>query len=249
MDLSKLLDATAVLSSFGYAALFGIVFAESGLFFGFFLPGDSLLFTAGLLASKGLFDIWLVFWGCALFAFLGDQVGYWCGELFGTGFFNKPGSWFRDPGHIRRAHDFYQKHGKKTIVFARFVPAVRTFAPIVAGAARMDYSTFVLYNAIGGVGWVGLFTALGYFLGSLIPNSIEYVSLAIIAIIAISFLPIIYEILKEDPKAPAKALKAAEKLAERLFGKANGKLGTEKNEMFSSTKAAEGKGDSPSHQK
>src|SRR3989338_7259817 len=134
---------TQTLLSFGYFALFGIVFAESGLFFGFFLPGASLLFTAGVLASQGIFDIYIALIGTAFFAIAGDQVGYWMGKKYGKRFFNKEGRFFRNPKHITEAEKFYEKHGKKAIVFARFIPAIRTFAPIVAGIGNMEYKTFV----------------------------------------------------------------------------------------------------------
>lgn len=179
-----------LLLAFGYFALFGMVFAESGLFFGFFLPGDSLLFTAGLLASKGIFQIEWVLVGVAVCAILGDQVGYWTGSKFGKRFFNKPKSLFRDPGHIKQAEEFYAKHGKKTIVLARFVPAVRTFAPIVAGAVHMDYKAFILYNVLGGVLWTLVFVLAGFFLGSVIPNSGELMTGIILAIIVLSLVPL-----------------------------------------------------------
>jgi len=190
-----------ILQSFGYPALFAIVFAESGLFFGFFLPGDSLLFAAGLLASQGIFDFWIVLIGVAVFAILGDQVGYWMGKYYGRGFFNKPGSLFKDPNHIAQAEEFYQKHGKKTMVLARFVPAVRTFAPIVAGIGKMDYPTFVKYNVLGGILWTVLFVGLGYGLGSAIPNAGEYLTVLILAIVVLSFIPIGFEFLKSRKNA------------------------------------------------
>ncbi|HZX19944.1 MAG TPA: VTT domain-containing protein [archaeon] len=194
-DLIALIEG--VLFGFGYFALFAIVFAESGLFFGFFLPGDSLLFTAGVLASKGFFDLNLVLIGVAFFAIAGDQVGYWTGSKFGKSFFNKPGSFFRNPKHIEEAQDFYEKHGKKTIVLARFVPVIRTFAPIVAGIGKMNYKEFLFYNIAGGILWTFIFVLAGYFLGSTIPNSGEAITLVILAIIVISFIPIIYELLKK----------------------------------------------------
>jgi membrane-associated protein len=191
----------AVLVSFGYFALFGMVFAESGLFFGFFLPGDSLLFTAGLLASKGIFQIEWVLIGTAICAILGDQVGYWTGSKFGKRFFNKPKSLFRDPQHIKKAEEFYAKHGKKTIVLARFVPAVRTFAPIVAGTAHMDYKTFITYNILGGLLWTLVFVLAGYFLGSLLPNSGEILTGIVLLIILVSLVPLGIEYFRKQKKA------------------------------------------------
>ena len=181
------------LVQFGYVALFLIVFAESGLFFGFFFPGDSLLFTAGILASRGIFDIYFVLLGVTFFAIIGDQVGYWTGKRFGRKLFNKPGNLFFDPKHIQRAEEFYKKHGKKMIILARFVPAVRTFAPIVAGIGAMDYKTFLVYNVIGGVLWTLLFVGAGYLLGNALPNAGEYLTLVILAIILVSLVPVVIE--------------------------------------------------------
>ena len=161
LDLSESIQG--LLLGSGYLALFAIVFAESGLFFGFFLPGDSLLFTAGILAATGFFDLKIVLLGVAICAIAGDQVGYWTGANFGKKLFNKPGSFFFDPKHIEEAQGFYEKHGKKTIVLARFVPAIRTFAPIVAGIGGMDYKTFVTYNIAGGILWTLIFVLGGYF--------------------------------------------------------------------------------------
>ncbi|MFH0954670.1 MAG: VTT domain-containing protein [Candidatus Micrarchaeota archaeon] len=200
LDLNAII--TGLLQSFGYSALFAIVFAESGLFFGFFLPGDSLLFTAGLLASQGIFNLAIVLIGVALSAILGDQAGYWMGRKYGRGFFNKPGSLFRDPKHIVQAEEFYQKHGKKTIVLARFVPAVRTFAPIVAGIGEMEYKTFITYNIAGGILWTVLFVGLGFGLGKIIPNAGDYLTLLILAIIVLSFIPIGLEYMKSREKTP-----------------------------------------------
>ncbi|MBI4210483.1 MAG: VTT domain-containing protein [Candidatus Diapherotrites archaeon] len=185
-----------LLLGFGYTALFAIVFAESGLFFGFFLPGDSLLFTAGLMASQGLFDVKIVLVGVAVSAILGDQVGYWMGSKFGRGFFNRPDSIFFNPRHIEDAEAFYARHGKKTIVLARFVPAVRTFAPIVAGMAHMDYRTFVSYNVLGGVLWSVVFVLAGYFLGRAFPESGNLIAYIVIAIVLVTTVPIVMEFLK-----------------------------------------------------
>jgi membrane-associated protein len=182
-----------ILQTFGMLALFGFVFAESGLFFGFFLPGDSLLFTAGILASKGFFDFWLILFGTMLCAFIGDQVGYWTGNSFGPAFFSKDGSFFRNPHYIRKARKFYDRHGKKAIVLARFVPVVRTFAPILAGTARMDYRTFTLYNAVGGVIWSCAFITTGFLLGNVLPSSGEALTVVVLAIMFISLLPVFCE--------------------------------------------------------
>lgn len=190
----------SLLLSFGYVLLFGFVFAESGLFFGFFLPGDSLLFTAGIFAQKGIFDIAIILPGVIICAILGDQVGYWMGSKFGRRFFSKPGDWFRDPEHITSAEEFYKKHGKKTIVLARFVPAVRTFAPIVAGIAKMEYGSFLVYNVLGGILWSVIFIGGGYLIGSILPNAGETITLVVIAIVVISTIPVCIELLKRKNK-------------------------------------------------
>ncbi len=193
-----------LIASFGYAALFGIVFAESGLFFGFFFPGDSLLFTTGLLVSKGILDLNIVLVGIAVSAILGDQVGYWMGTKFGRGFFSRPGSFIFNPEHVERAEQFYRKHGKKTIVLARFIPAVRTFAPIVAGIAKMDYRTFVSYNVLGGIFWTLTMVLSGFFLGRTIPDAGKYIDLIIVGIIVLSILPIAWEFAKSKMGKQAK---------------------------------------------
>ncbi|VVB99415.1 SNARE associated Golgi protein [uncultured archaeon] len=181
--------------TFGYVAIFSFVFAESGLFFGFFLPGDSLLFTAGILAQRGILDLNILLVGAAVCAIAGDQVGYWMGTKYGRGFFAKPGDFFRDPKNISRAEEFYAKHGRKTIVLARFVPVVRTFAPIVAGIGSMDYKTFLGYNIMGGLLWTLAMVLGGYFLGG-IPFIAKNLELIVLVIIFVSLLPVIYELAK-----------------------------------------------------
>ena len=199
-------DLFEILQSFGTHAMwiiFLIVFAESGLFFGFFLPGDSLLFTAGVLASQGFMNIYLLSIGSFIAAVSGDSVGYWFGHTYGRRFFNNPESWVRTPDHITKAEQFYKKHGKKTIILARFVPAVRTFAPIVAGIGNMDYKTFLSYNIIGGLLWGVGMTIAGYFLGSLIPaDKVDKYLLPIIAVIVVvSIIPAIHHIWEEKKAA------------------------------------------------
>ncbi len=181
---------------FGYFALFAIVFAESGLFFGFFLPGDSLLFVAGLLAAQGYFNVFAV-WGIIFAgAVLGDQAGYYMGNRWGRSFFARPDSWLFNPQRITQAEAFYQKHGNKTIVLARFVPAVRTFTPIVAGIVRMNYANFLKYNIAGGFAWTTLFVAAGFFLGQTFPQAEQYLFWIVLGIIALSVIPIVMEYLK-----------------------------------------------------
>ena len=190
------IDIVLLVESVGYIGLFAIIFAESGLFFGFFLPGDTLLFTAGLLASQGFFNIYILLTLFALAAIIGDSVGYWFGKKVGPKIFNKEDSFFFQKKHIERTHNFYEKYGTKTIVLARFVPIVRTFAPILAGVGEMKYKTFLKYNIIGALLWGVGIIYIGYFLGSRVPNIENYLFYIIVAILIISFLPIIFEFVK-----------------------------------------------------
>ncbi len=191
------IDLENLIRTIGYFGVFGIVFAESGLLIGFFLPGDSLLFTAGFLASVGVFNIVILSIGTFIAAVIGDNVGYVFGKRVGPKIFNKEDSFWFHKRHLEKAEKFYEKHGGKTIILARFLPVVRTFAPIVAGAARMNYSTFFFYNLVGGFLWgVGL-TVLGYVAGRSIPNVDRYL-LPILAVIIIpSLLPTSLHLIRE----------------------------------------------------
>jgi membrane-associated protein len=185
-----LLDPRELIVAFGTVGLFIIVFAESGLLLGFFLPGDSLLFTAGLFASQGTLSLPLILVGCFLAAVAGDQVGYHFGKRVGPALFRRADSrWFRQE-HVHRAQHFFEKHGAKTIVLARFVPIVRTFAPILAGVGTMPYRTFVTFNVLGGLLWAVGVTMLGYLLGALIPDIDTYLLPIIALIVLLSVIPI-----------------------------------------------------------
>lgn len=195
-------DLLEILRSLGPLATIvtiAIVFAESGLFFGFFLPGDSLLFTAGVLASQGFMNIYILTIGCFIAAVLGDSVGYWFGHHYGRKLFTRTDSFFFNKDHLVKAEKFYEKHGKKTIILARFVPAVRTFAPIVAGMANMHYDTFISYNVVGGFLWAVGMTLGGYFLGSLIPaDKVDHYLLPIVGtIIVLSLIPAVWHVVQE----------------------------------------------------
>jgi len=191
------LDVTAIIQATGLFGVFAIVFAESGLFFGFFLPGDSLLFTAGFLASRGIFPIAFLMIGCVVAAIAGDSVGYAFGNRVGKRIFTREDSFFFRKKHLARAKDFYDTYGAKTIVISRFVPVVRSFAPIVAGAVDMEYRTFLFYNVIGGGLWALGLTALGYGLGSLIANVDRYLLPFIGVIIFLSCVPPVIHVLME----------------------------------------------------
>ncbi|BCL37085.1 DedA family protein [Nostoc sp. MS1] len=192
-------DLPHLIKSLGYFGVWGIIFAESGLLIGFFLPGDSLLFTAGFVASQHLLNIWILIIGAFVCAVLGDNVGYTTGHKFGRRLFQKEDSWLFHKKHIVKTQQFYQQHGKKTIVLARFVPIVRTFAPIVAGLGSMQYRTFMFYNLIGGLVWTFGITLLGFFLGkSLPPEQVDKYLLPIIGlIIVVSLLPSVFHIIQE----------------------------------------------------
>jgi membrane-associated protein len=179
----------------GYALLVGVVFAETGLLVGFFLPGDSLLFTVGVVAGAGRLNIVLINVLLMAAAVIGDGVGYWLGKRTGPAIFARPDSRLFKQEHLHRTQRFYQKHGGKTIIYARFVPIVRTFAPFVAGVAGMGYLRFLAFNVFGGIGWVFLLTMLGYKLGS-VPFVRSHFEKVILGIIFVSVLPIVFEMLK-----------------------------------------------------
>ncbi len=188
--LALLLKPELLIKTLGLIGVFGVLFAESGLFFGFFLPGDSLLFTAGVLASQGLINYPLLLLITFLAATLGDNVGYWFGQKVGVKLFEREDSRFFKKHHLLDAQKFYDKHGSKTIVLARFVPFVRTFAPIVAGAAKMPYSTFLLFNILGGLLWAVGIATLGFFLGN-VPLVKHNYEIVIFLIVFGSLLPVL----------------------------------------------------------
>lgn len=175
-----------------------IVFAESGLLFGFFLPGDTLLFTAGFLASQGLFPLAAVLAVIFSAAVIGDNVGYFIGQKGGPKLFTKKDGLIFRHDYIEKAEAFYEKHGGKTIILARFTPIIRTFAPVVAGIGRMDRKLFITYNLIGGFLWTFSLVLLGYFAGGLIkPEVLEkYIVLAVAGVIVLSFGPVVYHLAK-----------------------------------------------------
>jgi membrane-associated protein len=195
------LDPRTLLTSFGYIGLFVIIFAESGLFFGFFLPGDSLLLTAGLFASEGqLFNVWMLLPLVFIAAVLGDNVGYWFGRKAGPPLFTRPASMLFKPKNLLAARAFYDKHGGKTMILARFMPFIRTFAPIVAGAVEMPYNGFLFYNAIGGLLWGVGVTLAGFALGKAFPPEIldKYFLLIVVVVIALSVLPTAWHLWREN---------------------------------------------------
>lgn len=188
--IELLLNPELLIKTLGLIGVFAVLFAESGLFFGFFLPGDSLLFTAGVLASQGLINYPILLVITFLAAVLGDNVGYWFGEKVGVKLFKREDSRFFKKHHLLDAQKFYTKHGSKTIVLARFVPFVRTFAPIVAGVAKMPYRTFLLFNILGGLLWAVGIASLGFFLGN-VPFVKHNYEIVIFLIVFGSLLPVV----------------------------------------------------------
>jgi membrane-associated protein len=193
--------------SMTYLILFLIVFAETGLVMFPFLPGDSLLFAAGTLSALGSFHLPTLLITLGVAAILGDSVNYWIGSLVGQKIVDNPKITFINQEHIDKTEAFYKKHGGKAIILARFVPIIRTFAPFVAGVGKMHYQTFFMYNVIGGIIWVGLFTLAGYFFGN-IPFVRDHFELVIFGIIGVSVVPIIIEYIKNKnvPSTPQKTL-------------------------------------------
>jgi membrane-associated protein len=185
----------------GYVVLVLVVFAETGLAMGFFLPGDSLLVVAGIFAARGDLNVFVLLITLFIAAVVGDAVGFWTGQKLGPRLFRREKSLVFRPGHLEKARAFYEKYGGKTIIIARFVPIIRTFAPIVAGAANMEYRKFVLFNIVGGFAWVFSMILSGYFLGSLLRdrfgvNLDEHIEWVVIIVVALSLLPPVYEYVK-----------------------------------------------------
>ena len=190
-SISLLNDPISLIKTVGIIGLFLIIFAETGLFFGFFLPGDSLLVTAGLLASNQQLPLTILLVSLSLAAIIGDAVGFFIGYKLGDLLYSKKDSFFFRKKHLEMAHAFYLKHGGKTILFARFIPIIRTFAPTVAGAAKMNYFKFAAFNIVGGIFWVFSLTFAGYYLGKIFGKEIEQdIHFIIIIVIALSLAPI-----------------------------------------------------------
>jgi membrane-associated protein len=194
-------DLVKLIETVGYVGLIFIIFAESGLFFGFFFPGDSLLLTAGLLASRGILDIRILLPTLFIAAVLGDNVGYWFGAKTGPKIFTRPNSLLFRRENLLKAHAFYEKHGGKTITLARWLPVIRTFAPIVAGAASMNYRRFVIFNLIGALVWAVGMTMLGYLLGvwfGTIEGVDRYFTLLVLAFFFIPGLPTLIHVWRDN---------------------------------------------------
>lgn len=190
-------DLIKLIRSFGYLGLFAIVFAESGLLVGFFLPGDSLLFTAGILASQGILNIYWLIVVLLSAAIIGDNAGYMFGSKVGPKLFQKEESFFFHKKNLVRSEQFYERYGAMTIVLARFIPVVRTFAPIVAGIGKMRYRTFLLFNILGGTVWVLSICLAGFFLPRFFPDIEKHLEIAIMVIIVLSVIPPAIHLMRE----------------------------------------------------
>ena len=204
------LDPATLISALGLIGIFAITFAETGLFFGFFLPGDSLLFTAGIIASQGVFSLPALIVGCIICAILGDSVGYWFGKKVGPKLFTKEDSFFFRKKHIETTREFYEKYGSRTIIISRLVPIVRTFAPILAGVGGMNYKKFMSYNVIGGIAWVVVLTVAGYLLGDVIGTNGTIIGWVAGSIIFFSIIPIIKEMVSRGKKKNLKKVEGVD---------------------------------------
>lgn len=189
----RIYDVEGIIRWGGLLALVAIVFAETGLMVGFFLPGDSLLVTAGVFAAAGMLDIWALLGSVTVAAIVGDQVGYFIGRRTGPRLFRREDSLLFRRAHLLRARAFYERHGGKTIILARFMPIIRTFAPVVAGVGEMQYSRFVSFNVVGGFLWVWSMCLLGFSLGHVVPDIDRHIHVVIAVVIVLSLLPAIIE--------------------------------------------------------
>lgn len=204
------LEPDKLLRTFGTIGLFAIIFAESGLLIGFFLPGDSLLVAAGLFSARGdLPHIAIIAGGCALAAIIGDQVGYAFGKKAGPRIFNRPESRLFKRENVEAAEEFFDEHGPKAIILARFVPIIRTFTPIIAGVSSMQYRTFTIYNIVGGILWGAGLTLIGYSLGTKFPWLVERIEVIAIVIVILSLVPMAIEVRKHRKRQKIKSVEAA----------------------------------------
>ncbi len=201
LEWVKGIASQETLQHIGHIGIWAIIFAESGILAGFFLPGDSLLFTAGLLASAGTLNLYYLLIGGAIAAITGDSFGYYLGKRFGPRVFSREDSRFFHKDHIDRAKDYFAKYGPITIFLARFIPFIRTFAPVLAGVGHMSYGTFLFYNVFGGIFWVLSMTLLGYFLGELIPDIDRYVLPIVGIIVLLSVIPAVIGLARSKKKA------------------------------------------------
>lgn len=190
-----------LIKALGYAGIFGMVFAESGILLGVVFPGDTLLFTAGFLASQGFLNIYVLVVGSFIAAVLGDSLGYWVGVKAGPKLFDREDSFFFKKAYVLKTQIFFDKYGKRTVFLARYIPVVRTFAPFFSGIGTMRYRTFLLYNILGGLTWTLTMPCVGYFLGLKIPNIDHYIVPMVVLIFIVSFIPVVGQILRNRRKS------------------------------------------------
>ncbi len=212
------LDLPELIRAIGYVGIFAIVFAESGLMVGFFLPGDSLLFTAGILASQGYLSIWPLCILLFVAAVLGDNAGYWIGRRMGIRLFNRERSFIFNKKNIARSEAFFKRHGTKTIIIARFVPVIRTFAAVIAGVGKMNYRLFVIFDLIGGLLWAVGITLIGFYLGRVVPNIEVYIIPGVILIIILSIAPSLIQFLR-NPQVREEFVRFLLRIKHKFFPK------------------------------
>lgn len=220
-------DLSHFIETVGYIGIFAIIFAETGLLIGIFLPGDSLLFTAGFLASQDIMNIWILVPVCVVAAIAGDATGYLLGKRYGRGLFKKPESRLFKPSNLVLAEEFFQKRGGGAIILARFIPYARTFVPIIAGISHMPYRQFASFNIVGGILWGAGVALLGFFLGHAIPSVDTYLLPLIALILLISVLPSAYHIWKENG---AQIKEVTRTQFRQIFGKGEPEPPAAKNE-------------------
>jgi len=194
--LHSIYDVEGIIRTGGPLLVCLIVLVETGFFVGFFLPGDSLLVTAGVFSAAGVIPLKWLLLPVMLCAIVGDQIGYWIGRAAGSALYNREDSFFFRKRHLQRAHNFYETYGGKTVILARFVPIIRTFCPPVAGAARMPYTRYLIYDTFGGIIWVGTMILGGYFLGRSIPNIGQRIHYVILVVVVLSLLPAFIAVLR-----------------------------------------------------
>ena len=200
-----------LIRSGGAPLICGIVFVETGFFVGFFLPGDSLLITAGILAAGGFLPLGWLLGPVMLCAIVGDQIGYWIGRSAGAALYKREDSFFFRRSHLQRAHEFYEKYGGRAVIFARFVPIVRTFCPPVAGAARMPYGRYVVFDIFGGIFWVAAMILGGYTLGRSVPNIGKYIHYVIAVVVIVSIMPAVIGVLRSRKSSSHSSTTSSEK--------------------------------------
>lgn len=194
------IDINQLVTMIGYVGILAIIFAETGLFFGFFLPGDSLIFTAGILAYHGVFNLYVLMISIVIVAILGYTVGYWFGGKLGHWLIKREDSFWYKRKYLEKARDFYDRHGGKSLILARLVPIVRTFVPIVAGMVDMPFKKYTFYNVIGALVWGAGLCYIGYYIGSMFPNASHFLLPIVAGIILLSFLPAAWHLIKERSK-------------------------------------------------